>query len=94
MERCDILIVGAGAAGIAAGKAAWNAGCRRVLLVDRRKNVGGVLGQCAHRGFGPELTGPEYTQSLLADFPGLPGRPQPPGQGSCPARRHRSARGF
>lgn len=69
MERCDILIVGAGVAGISAAKAAWGAGCRRVLLVDRRKAPGGVLGQCAHRGFGPNLTGPEYTQSLLADFP-------------------------
>ncbi len=69
MERCDILIVGAGAAGIAAGKAAWGAECRQVLLVVRRQEPGGVLGQCAHHGFGPELTGPEYTQTLLADFP-------------------------
>lgn len=69
MEHCDILIVGAGVAGIAAAKAARRAGCRQVLLVDRRKEMGGVLGQCAHHGFGPNLTGPEYTQSLLGDFP-------------------------
>lgn len=69
MERCDILIVGAGAAGIAAAKAARRAGCRRVLLVDRRKEMGGVLGQCAHHGFGPNLTGPEFTKSLLENFP-------------------------
>lgn len=69
MERCDILSVGAGAAGIAAAKAAWGAGCRQVLLVDRRQEPGGVLGQCAHHGFGPNLTGPEYSRSLLGDFP-------------------------
>ena len=69
MEICDILIIGAGAAGIAAAKAAYEAGCRDILLVDRKKDMGGVLLQCAHRGFGKELDGPEYTEKLLADFP-------------------------
>ena len=69
MEHCDILIVGAGAAGIAAARAAADAGCTSVLLVDRRANLGGVLLQCTHRGFGPSLTGPEYVARLTADFP-------------------------
>lgn len=66
MEYYDILIIGGGAAGIAAAKAAAGA---KVLLVDRRKELGGVLLQCAHRGFGSGLTGPEYTQRITADFP-------------------------
>ena len=37
MEHCDILIIGAGAAGIAAAKSAWEAGCREVLLIDRKR---------------------------------------------------------
>lgn len=69
MEHFDILIVGAGAAGIAAAKAAAETGCESILLADRKKKPGGVLLQCAHHGFGPNLNGPEYTEKLLADFP-------------------------
>ncbi|MBO5129413.1 MAG: FAD-dependent oxidoreductase [Oscillospiraceae bacterium] len=69
MEYCDILIIGAGAAGIAAARAAHGAGCTSVLLVDRKENMGGVLLQCAHHGFGPNLNGPEYTKKLLENFP-------------------------
>ena len=66
MEHFDILIIGGGAAGIAAAKAAKDAS---VLLVDRKDALGGVLLQCAHRGFGKNKTGPEYTEDLLKDFP-------------------------
>ena len=66
MEHFDILIIGGGAAGIAAAKAAEGAS---VLLADRKENLGGVLLQCAHHGFGKNKTGPEYTQDLLTDFP-------------------------
>ena len=69
MEHCNILIIGAGAAGIAAAKAAWEAGCRNILLVDRKAKMGGVLLQCAHHGFGKDLDGPEYTAKLLENFP-------------------------
>ena len=69
MEHCDILIIGAGAAGIAAARAAHDAGCESVLLVDRKQKKGGVLLQCAHHGFGLNLSGPEYTEKLLAGFP-------------------------
>lgn len=69
MEKYDILIIGAGAAGIAAAKAAAEAGCNSIALVDRKKKMGGVLLQCAHNGFGPNLNGPEYTEKLLAGFP-------------------------
>ncbi len=70
MESFDILIIGGGAAGISAAKAAFEAGCSRVLLVDRQENLGGVLRQCAHHGFGAGLNGPEYIEKLSQDFPG------------------------
>ena len=66
MEHYDILIIGGGAAGIAAAKAARGA---KVLLADRKTKPGGVLLQCAHRGFGKDQNGPEYAAGLLADFP-------------------------
>ena len=69
MEHCDILIIGAGAAGLAAAEAAWNAGCNNILLVDRKSSPGGILLQCRHRGFGSGLDGPEYIEKLTADFP-------------------------
>lgn len=66
MEHYDILIIGGGAAGISAAKAAGGA---KVLLADRKGSLGGVLLQCAHRGFGKDKTGMEYTRDLLCDFP-------------------------
>ena len=66
METCDILIIGGGAAGIAAAKAAGNA---KVLLVDRKNALGGVLLQCTHRGFGKNQTGIEYAGDLTKEFP-------------------------
>ena len=50
-------------------KAAVEAGCESVVLVDRKKKMGGVLLQCFHHGFGWNLNGPEYVEQLLADFP-------------------------
>ena len=66
MEHYDILIIGGGAAGIAAAQASHGV---RVLLADRKPALGGVLLQCAHQGFGKNKTGPEYTEDLLTDFP-------------------------
>lgn len=67
MEHYDILIIGGGAAGIAAAKAAEGA---KLLLAERKSSLGGVLLQCAHRGFGRNMTGAEYARELLSDFPG------------------------
>ena len=66
MEHFDILIIGGGAAGIAAAKAAKGA---RVLLADSRPQLGGVLLQCTHHGFGKNKSGIEYAADLLQDFP-------------------------
>lgn len=69
MERTELLIIGAGAAGISAACAAWDAGCRDVVLADRLPYPGGILPQCLHEGFGlstfgKELTGPAYARRL------------------------------
>lgn len=63
----DILIVGAGPAGLAAAIAAKEAGADSLIVLEREDNAGGILRQCIHNGFGlhrfkEELTGPEYAQ--------------------------------
>ena len=67
MRMCqhDIVIVGGGPAGMAAAVAAYDAGCKDVVILDREPQIGGILMQCIHNGFGlhklgRELTGPEY----------------------------------
>jgi NADPH-dependent 2,4-dienoyl-CoA reductase/sulfur reductase-like enzyme len=66
-SRYDVVVVGAGPAGMAAAVGARDAGAERVLLVDREAEPGGILLQCIHSGFGlhafgEEITGPEYAQ--------------------------------
>ena len=61
----DIVIVGGGPAGMAAAIAAYDAGVTDVVILDREPDMGGILRQCIHAGFGlhrlgRELTGPEY----------------------------------
>ncbi|MCD7757222.1 MAG: NAD(P)/FAD-dependent oxidoreductase [Clostridiales bacterium] len=65
MKNYDIVIVGGGPAGLAAANAAYDAGARSILILERDKELGGILNQCIHNGFGlhtfkEELTGPEY----------------------------------
>jgi NADPH-dependent 2,4-dienoyl-CoA reductase/sulfur reductase-like enzyme len=67
--KTELMIIGAGAAGMAAALSAREAGCRDILLVDRREQTGGILSQCVHEGFGlsafgTELTGPVYAERL------------------------------
>jgi len=69
MEHYDLLIIGAGAAGIAAAEAGFQAGSSSILLVDRRPAFGGVLRQCLHHGFSNGLNGPAYIEKLTAGFP-------------------------
>ncbi len=62
---CDVAVIGAGPAGLAAAIAAKEEGAQRVVIVERDKTPGGILQQCIHAGFGlshfqEELTGPEY----------------------------------
>ena len=65
MEHYDILIVGGGAAGISAAKAAKG---KKVLLAEREEKLGGIHLQCAHRGFGGDLSGMEYAATLADDL--------------------------
>ena len=62
---CDVAVVGAGPAGLAAATAAKKQGAKRVVVIERDATPGGILLQCIHPGFGlnyfkEELTGPEY----------------------------------
>ena len=61
----DLIVIGGGPAGLAAACAAWEGGLRSILIVERDRELGGILNQCIHNGFGlhhfkEELTGPEY----------------------------------
>ena len=63
----DIVIIGGGPAGLSAAIAAYDAGCRSILILERDVQLGGILNQCIHAGFGlhtfsRELTGPEYAR--------------------------------
>lgn len=61
----DLIVIGGGPAGLAAAQSAWDKGLKNILIVERYKELGGILNQCIHNGFGlhhfkEELTGPEY----------------------------------
>lgn len=71
MKQYDIAIVGAGPAGLAAAAAAYDAGAKSIVLIEREAAPGGILNQCIHAGFGlhtfnEELTGPEYAARFIA----------------------------
>ncbi len=66
----ELIVVGGGPAGLAAACAAYERGLRKILVVERDKELGGILNQCIHNGFGlhyfkTELTGPEYAERFI-----------------------------
>ncbi len=75
-EIIDIAVIGGGPAGLAAAlEARKNAPDKSVLIIERDKELGGILQQCIHNGFGlhffgEELTGPEYAGRFIAQLEG------------------------
>lgn len=66
----DLIVIGAGPAGLAAALKANQLGLKKILIVERDNQLGGILNQCIHNGFGlhyfhQELTGPEFAYRLI-----------------------------
>ena len=66
----DVIVVGGGPAGLAAAVRLYRKGIRNILIVEREKQLGGILRQCIHDGFGltrfkTTLSGPEYAQRFI-----------------------------
>lgn len=70
MISYDIVIIGGGPAGLAAAVSARKAGAEKIIILERDTELGGILNQCIHNGFGlhhfkEELTGPEYAERFI-----------------------------
>ena len=69
-QSVDVAVIGAGPAGLAAAIKAKEAGAERVTIIERAEQLGGLLHQCIHNGFGliyfnEDMTGPEYARRFI-----------------------------
>lgn len=72
IKNIDVLIVGGGPAGLAAAVKLWENGTKDILIVEREKQMGGILRQCIHDGFGltrfgVSFSGPEYSAMFIGE---------------------------
>lgn len=70
MRQFDVVIIGGGSAGMAAAVTLHDQGITNILIIEREPELGGILMQCIHNGFGlqefqEELTGPEYAERFI-----------------------------
>jgi NADPH-dependent 2,4-dienoyl-CoA reductase/sulfur reductase-like enzyme len=75
-EKYDVIVIGAGPAGLAAAIEAKKTGAQDVLVIERAQELGGILQQCIHNGFGllifkKDLPGPAYAQRFIDELAGL-----------------------
>jgi len=73
LVEADVAVIGSGPAGLTAAIHAHRAGAKNILLIEREEELGGILKQCIHNGFGLEqfkqdYTGPEYAERLIREI--------------------------
>jgi NADPH-dependent 2,4-dienoyl-CoA reductase/sulfur reductase-like enzyme len=72
MRECELVVIGGGSAGLAAAISAYDNGLKDILIIEKNEELGGILNQCIHNGFGlemfkEELTGPEYAYRYIEE---------------------------
>ncbi len=70
MNNYDVVIIGGGSAGLAAAKKCYDLGIKSILVLEKDRDLGGILNQCIHNGFGlhefkEQLSGPEYASRFI-----------------------------